>query len=138
MKSLVIPMILASTLTANAEFIPGNVFVETCKSRAPDKHASCIGFIAGIVDSFLRSGQFCLPPNVDVNEISSFVIDYGIRNISIQRQPARDIVILALKARYPCTNGAGPNLPRVQLAPGPGSRIVQFNFGGLRFQGEIR
>jgi hypothetical protein len=93
-----------ATGPVEAEFVPGNTFVETCKSQAADRHAACVGYIAGVVDSNIRTGQFCLPTNINVNEISAFVIDYGVKNVSLQRTPAYNIVMLALKARFPCVN----------------------------------
>jgi hypothetical protein len=112
-KSLTGVLFLILSSPVQAEFVPGDIFVESCKNPSPDRQAACIGYIAGVVDSNMRSGQFCLPTNVDVKDISNFVKQYGARSVS-RNQPALNIVMLALKARWPCT---GPKM------------VFQFNFG---------
>jgi hypothetical protein len=106
----------------SSEFVPGNVFVETCNNPAPDRQAACVAYTAGIVDSFLRSGQFCLPPNISPKEISDFTKSYINRTASIRGQSALMMVLYALKAKWPCTGG-GPRMV-FQFPP-------QFNFRGF-------
>jgi hypothetical protein len=92
-----------------AEFVSGDLFVKTCHDPNPERHAACIGFIAGVTDSYLRSGQFCLPPNIQEKEVSQFVVEYSAKTLSIRNQPASGIVLLALKARFPCIS-SGPRI----------------------------
>ena len=117
--SVACTIILSTTLSispVHSEFVGGEIFVKSCNDPLPDRQAACVGFIAGIVDSKLRDGQFCLPPNVTPNEMAAFIKDYSKRSVS-QHQPAVNIVMLALKAKWPCVG------PRVTF---------QFNFNGFR------
>ena len=95
-------VLIGLTSSAKGEFVPGNVFLETCQSPNPERQAACTGFIAGVTDSYLHSHQFCISPNVQAREISDFVKSY-LRTPSIRGQPASGMVLLALKARWPCS-----------------------------------
>jgi hypothetical protein len=109
---------------AYSEFVPGNVFIESCNNPSPERQAACIGFTAGVTDSYLRSGQFCLPPNVTPKEISDFTKYYINKTVSIRNQSALMMVLYALKSRWPCVN-SGPRMV-FQLPP-----QFQFQFRGF-------
>ena len=112
-----IAVLLLATTIAKSEFVRGSVFSESCNNPDPERQAACIGFIAGVTDSYLRSGQFCIPPNVTPKEISDFTKYYINKTVSIQNQSALMMVLYALKAKWPCVGG---------------SRVAfQFNFRGF-------
>jgi hypothetical protein len=108
MKRLTIGMLLLSTVVAKAEFVGTKDYLETCSARDTEHHIACVGYIAGVTDSYLHAGQFCIPQRTDPKEVSIFVVDFILRNRQIQRETPVGMILLALKARYPCVN-SGPN-----------------------------
>lgn len=116
--AVALALVIQSVKLAKAEFVPGNVFIESCNNPAPDRQAACVGYLAGVTDSYLRSGQFCLPPNISPKQISDFTKYYINTTASIRNQSALMMVLYALKARWPC-RGVGPNV------------ALQFNFRGF-------
>jgi hypothetical protein len=118
----VILLSVAFSPVVQAEFVPGSVFIESCNNPSPERQAACIGFVAGVTDSYLKSGQFCLSSNITPKEISDFTKSYINRTVSIRGQSALMMVLYALKARWPCVN-SGPRMV-FQLPP-------QFPFRGF-------
>ena len=86
--------------------VQGPLFMNTCNDKDPIRHSACVGFIAGVANSYLNSGQTCIPANTDPKEVTDFVRYYMNRNANLVNQPAVNVVLLALKARYPCTGPA--------------------------------
>jgi hypothetical protein len=83
--------------------VQGPLFLDTCNDKDPIRHSACVGFIAGVANSYLNSGQTCISINTDPKEVTDFVRYYMNRNANLVNQPAVNVVLLALKARYPCT-----------------------------------
>jgi hypothetical protein len=108
MKKLTIGVLLLSATVAIAEFVQTKEYLDTCAAKDDGHHIACVGYLAGVTDSYLHSGQFCIPPRTDTKEISTFVIDYILRNRQIQNNTPVSMIMLALKARYPCVNFVGP------------------------------
>jgi hypothetical protein len=102
---------LMSILSASAEslIVPGKVFAESCQRSEPDRLSACVGFIAGVLNSYLEAGQFCIPPGTDPNKVTDFVRSYVSSNPQLISYPASKLVLLALKARYPCISN-GPRI----------------------------
>jgi hypothetical protein len=83
--------------------VQGPLFRDTCNDNDPIRHSACVGFIAGVANSYLNSGQTCISANTDPKEVTDFVRYYMNSNANLVNQPAVSVVLLALKARYPCT-----------------------------------
>ena len=101
---------LMSILPASAEgslIVSGKVFAESC--RKDEQVVACVGFIAGVLNSYLEAGQFCIPPGTDPNAVTDFVRSYVKSNPKLTGYPAAKLVLLALKARYPCIS-SGPKV----------------------------
>jgi hypothetical protein len=130
MKKLAIGVLLLSATVAKGEFVQTKEYLDTCAAKDEGHHIACVGYVAGVVDSYIHSGQFCVDPRTDTKEISTFVIDYILRTKQIQNYPPVGMIILALKARWPCIN-SGPGFkfnfqgPQFQL----NGRQLNFNFG---------
>ena len=86
----------------------GPLFLDTCNDKDPIRHSACVGFIAGVANSYLNSGQTCISISTDPKEVTDFVRYYMNRNANLVNQPAVNVVLLALKARYPCTRPMFP------------------------------
>jgi hypothetical protein len=84
----------------------GPLFLDTCNDKDPIRHSACVGFIAGVANSYLNSGQTCISISTDPKEVTDFVRYYMNKNVNLVNQPAVNVVLLALKARYPCTKPA--------------------------------
>jgi hypothetical protein len=41
--------------------VQGPLFLDTCNDKDPIRHSACVGFIAGVANSYLNSGQTCMP-----------------------------------------------------------------------------
>ena len=81
--------------------------MDTCASRDEERRVACSGYIAGVTDSYINSQQFCIPPSTDPREITLFTKEYMFRNRNIQREAPVQIILYALRARWPCIN-SGP------------------------------
>ena len=88
--------------------VQGSLFLDTCNDKDPIRHSACVGFIAGVANSYLNSGQTCISANTDPKEVTDFVRYYMNSNANLVNQPAVNVVLLALKARYPCTRPMFP------------------------------
>jgi len=101
--------------------VQGPMLHDTCNDKDPIKHSACVGFIAGVANSYLSSGQTCISLSTDPKEVTDFVRYYMNKNVHLVRQPAVNVVVLALKARWPCVAN---NRLQFQFNFGPGG----FNF----------
>lgn len=109
------------TSPAKSGYLPSQVFLETCNAQDTERKIACAGYIAGVTDSYLNSNQFCIPARIDPKEITLFTKDYVLRTRSIQNTSPVQMILYALKARFPCV---APNV------------AFQFNFNG--FNGRFR
>jgi hypothetical protein len=107
--ALVALLLSIKMVGADSILLHARLLQETCNDKDPVKHAACMGFTAGVANSYLASGQMCIPPNTDPKEVTDFVRTYMNRNANLLNQSAAGIVLLALKARYPCLSG-GPRI----------------------------
>lgn len=114
-------VILSLTSPVKSGYVPSQVFLETCSAQDNERKIACAGYIAGVTDSYLNSNQFCIPPRVDPKDITLFTKDYVLRTRSIQNSSPVQMILYALKAKYPCV---APNV------------AFQFNFNG--FNGRFR
>ena len=106
--SLALVFLLVSIKISLADFVTGKDLLGTCAAKDVEHHIACVGYIGGVSDAYLHSGQFCIPVRTDPREISSSTIDFILRTRSIQGESAVQMIILALKARWPClTRGPG-------------------------------
>jgi hypothetical protein len=92
---------------ALADFVSGNDLLETCASKDEPHQIACTGYIGGVTDAYLHSGQFCLPQRIDPREISSYSKEFILRTKAIHKEGAVQMILLALRARWPCVN-SGP------------------------------
>jgi len=105
--SVSLMLFLISIKIASADFVPSKIFLETCAAQDNERKIACAGYIAGVTDSYLHSNQFCIPPKVDPKEITVFTKDYVLRTKGIQNSSPVQMILYALKARWPC-QGQGP------------------------------
>ena len=123
---IILLVVFASTLAAKADFVQTREFLETCSAQDTERRIACAAYVAGVTDSYLNSGQYCVPPRTDPKEITLFTKDFILKTRAIQNNTPVGMILLALKARYPCTGQRGATL---RINPGPGS--LQFNFSGF-------
>jgi hypothetical protein len=109
--------LLAACSPASAQLVDGQHLQKICSQGQPqEQQAACVGFISGALDATQRTHQFCIPA-ISPQEVMD-------RTISYLRAKAREIgglpgdqqVMLALKANWPCTQGAQLQIPPA-LAP---------------------
>lgn len=101
-------VILSLTSPVKSGYVPSQVFLETCSAQDQLRQIACNSYIGGVTDSYLHSGQFCIPPRVTSKEIADFTVNYVLRTREIQRESPISMILYALKAKYPCIN-QGPN-----------------------------
>jgi Rap1a immunity proteins len=103
-------VLCSSPVQAQGLIVPGPIFAGSCNDKDPVKYSACVGFVAGVVDSYINSHQMCIPPQTSPKEVSDFVTYYINTNRHLVNQPAVNIVVLALKARWPCRGLGGPEV----------------------------
>jgi hypothetical protein len=103
-RAAILAALLAVT-PAHATYIHSDEFLANCTAQAPERHIACVAYIAGVTDAYGDAHQFCIPPQVRPEEIAAFVIDYAVRTVSIRFETPANMIVLALKARWPCVSG---------------------------------
>ena len=100
--SLVVAAVLAMSLlgTAHARLTTGNDLMQHCIA-SPDSF--CAGYIGGVVDT--SHSLFCFPPDVTKREIINMTIIYLRDNSDMLGLYAPNLVIKAVRAGFPCTDG---------------------------------
>jgi hypothetical protein len=99
------PIEAQAQYTRTHPFVTGPEFLNNCTAKERERHIACVGFIAGVTDAYLNAQQFCVPDNVSPNAIADFVIEYALR-IARDQSPV-GMILLALKAKWPCIGRAG-------------------------------
>lgn len=93
-----------------AFFMTGKSLLDLCSSRNKDNIFSCENYIAGVVDYHLLirslgttpSVDFCLPPDIKMQQISTLVSQYLTQRPEQQQFVAAPAVALAIYNTYPC------------------------------------
>jgi hypothetical protein len=96
---------LAVTPAAAQPYVSGPEFLNNCTAKDERRHIACVGFIAGVVDAYVPAQQFCIPPQVPPTAIAEFAIEYALR--IARDKPPVSMIVLALKAKWPCIGRAG-------------------------------
>lgn len=85
---------------AGQPIVTAAYLVEACSSREPTRQAGCAGFISGVADAYASTGQFCIN-GADKFVVEGSVIEY-VRRVPLQGLSATNMVLEALRARWPC------------------------------------
>ena len=103
---LVLALPLPSSTSTYAAFENGNQLLEACSSTDQSAKQYCIGYTAGVVDSYpLMSdlvGRICIPPTATLGQVRDIVIEYLEASPGERHLEAAAIVLRALITTFPC------------------------------------
>lgn len=101
MKKLILCSVLFIALPVNANYLSGNKLKEHCVSETFVNTGMCLGYIAGVVDSY-NNFVFCIPSEVTMGQMRDIVKKYMHENPAKLHESAADIVASAMKKDFSC------------------------------------
>lgn len=114
MKKILFCFLLLSSFYANSISIIGSEIksygvsykkVMLTKSYTNEdyfKSSYLAGYLGGIVDETYKSGEYCMPANINSMQAVMIVVDYATFNSSEDMTPGNELIVKALKDRFPC------------------------------------
>lgn len=103
MRFLIAILLCVVCTTAYADYFTGNDLEQKLLQSGRTIDVSMFrGYVAGVQDSF-NGEAFCVPENVQLSQASAVVKKYLAENPRLWNEPAKLLVIKALKHAYPCT-----------------------------------
>lgn len=99
-------MLLATTISANAEFIDGNLLLSRILGTEVDQvHA--LGYTIGVADATINN-LWCPPEQMKAMDVLNLTKAMLIASPSKRHLSADVFVVAALKTAYPCTPKVPP------------------------------
>lgn len=92
---------------AKADFFDGELLFDLCTTATIDplflqKNATCVGYIAGVVDAYSHGSGFCLLPTTKTREIYDLTVKYMSDNPRSLSWSASTLIFAAIKDAFPC------------------------------------
>jgi len=96
-------VLLLMVSIANADYFDGNGLIELMDSTRNINVTMYRGYVAGVQDSY-NGVSFCVPYNVRLNQSSAIVSEYLRKHPKRWHEPAKFLIIDAMKEAFACEN----------------------------------
>jgi hypothetical protein len=106
------------SVPATAQSITANTVRDICKPAPASnaEHLQCSGYVRGVLDTnqlwyaaMVKEKHFgvltqfyCAPDGLKASDAVALFVDYLAQNSTFGEQPAANVIVLALRNKYPC------------------------------------